>query len=203
MLYTMILDYNKYLALAWDKKQIASLVGDMRSSMEKRIDMWNAPVSFKGVFNEPLKVHFPKNTKDDRSCEVPDIAAFQGRLFLNPKAYEVLKPLINNDGEFLPAMYEQGKGYIFIPLRVAEGVDGLDTNHSRKDEWGQVVNLAFHEEKVKDWNVFRAEYNDYDTLQCQQVVKDAIEKACLTGLYITPNLGNIFPEEPGAVSKIN
>ncbi len=203
MLYTMILDYNKYLVLAWDKKQITSLVGDMRSSMEKRIDMWNAPVSFKGVFNEPLKVTFPKNSKEDLACKIPDIAAFQGRLFLNPKAYEVLKPLIENDGEFLPAIYEQGAGHIFIPLRVAEDVDGLDTDLSKKDEWGQIENLAFHENKVKDWNVFRTAYNDYDTLQCQQAVKDAIESADLKGLYFTPNLGNIFPEEPGAVSKLN
>ncbi len=204
MLYTLILDSNKYLSPLLDRAQIHRILGETtEENVKYRIDFKALPVSYKGVFNEPLNVSFPKALKSQKNCEIPDIAAFQGRLFLGLKAYEVLKPLLDNDGEFLPANYELGKGYIYIPLKVAEDVDGLDTELSRKDEWGQVANLAFHEDRVKAWNVFRTEFNGYHTLQCQQAVKDAIEKAGFTGLYITPNLGNIFPEEPGAVSKIN
>ncbi len=204
MLYTLLLDTKRYLEPLIDGEQVHRILGETtRENVKYRIDFRTTPVSYKGVFNEPLNVSFPRALEDQKDCLIPEIAASMGRLFLNPEAYEVLKPLIENDGEFLPVIYEQGDGFIFVPLRVADDVGGLDTNLSTKDEWGQVNNLAFHEDRVKDWSVFRTKFNSYHTLQCQQSVKDAIERAGLRGLYITPNLGNIFPEEPGAVSNLN
>lgn len=203
ILYSLIHDHNKYLKLLWDREQISSLVDEMGCAMQKRIDMWNAPCSFRGVINETLRVSFPVLSKDDKNCAVPDIAIDQGRIFLNKKAYTVLKSLIENDGEFLPVTYEEGDGYIFIPLKVAESVEGLDTKLSLKNEWGDVENIAFIEEKVKDWSVFRCEFNSYMSAFCSEEVKQAIERNVLTGLYITPDLGNIFPEGRGDVSSLD
>jgi len=83
-------------------------------------------------------------------------------------------------------------GYIFTPLQVADEVGGLYKTLSCKNEWGDIQHLAFHEEKVKQWSLFRTEYNGYMTLHCQQAIKEAIEGAQLTGLCITTDLGNIF-----------
>ena len=203
MLYTLIHDHNNFLKMLWDREQIASLVGEMGNAMEKRIDMWNAPRSFKGVFTETLRVSFPVLSKEDKSCELPDIAIDQGRMFLNEKAYTALKPLMEKDGEFLSVTYEHGKAYIFIPLNIAESVDGLDEKLSRKNDWGDLENIAFCEEKVKSWSVFRSEFNAYISVYCNESIKDVIESNGLTGLYITPDLGNIFPEERGDVTSLN
>lgn len=204
MLYTMNLDHNHYLAMAWDRKQIAALVGDMRTSMEKRIDMWNTPRSYEGVFNETLRVSFPKTIKEDKHCVVPDLATLQGRLFINARAYEVLEPHIAKDGEFLPVTYEQeGDAYVYTPLRVAEDVKALDTTLSKKNEWGDVEHLAFHEDKVNNWALFRTEYNRYGHIYCHEVIKTIIEQAGLTGLYFSNDLANIFPEERGDVADLN
>ncbi len=202
MLYTMITDDN-HRGMVWDKKQIESIVGDMRTAMEKRIDMWTSPRSYKGVFNEPLKVSFPVLHSSDEKKNLPDICDVQGRLFLTPKAYEVLEPLISGDGEFLSLIYEKGEAYFFTPLRVAEQVGALDTALSKRNEWGDLENLAFHEDKLNDWSVFRCEYNHFQTLQCQQHVKDAVENANLKGLCFTPELGRVFALEQSKVSKLN
>ncbi|WP_299945881.1 hypothetical protein [uncultured Microbulbifer sp.] len=204
MLYTLISDTKNYLGVVIDSDYVASIVGSLRGERRgDRIDVNHQPRSWCGVFPDSLKVLFPQFGKADSSKAIPDIAEFQGRLFLNQKAYGVLRPLIENDGELLPAVYEGGDGYIFTPLRVAEKTDGLDTKLTRMNPWGDVESIGFREEKVKGWSLFRAEFTSYMRLYCQQSVKDAIESTGLTGLYITNDLVNIFPEDKSFVTKLN
>ena len=203
MLYTMIY-HNDYRAMVFDADQIREFLGDKNSNglIDQRIDLNNMPISYARLFPK-LSVSFPVLNKDDERKKIPDIGFCQGRLFLKPNAYEVLKPIIEGDGEFIPLAYEEGDAYFFNPLRKAEDVEGLDESLSRKNEWLDVENLAFHEDKVKDWSVFRTEFDNYMTLQIQDYVKDAIEKAGLTGVYITPDLGRIFPSERSEHIKPN
>ncbi|WKT59317.1 hypothetical protein Q2E61_10360 [Microbulbifer thermotolerans] len=200
----MYADTNSYLGAVIDSDYVASIVGSLRGERrDDRIDVNHQPRSWAGVFPGPLKVSFPQFSKADSSKAIPDIAEFQGRLFLNEKACSILQPLIGEDGEFLPAIYEGGNGYIFTPLRVAEDVDGLDQALSRKNDWGDVEHLVFDEQKVDEWSVFRCEFTAFVRLYCQESVKDVIEAANLTGLYITNDLANIFPEEKSAVFRLN
>ena len=204
MLYTLILDTNKYLHPALDSKQIIEILGETtHENIKYRIDIRVAPISYKGVINEPLKMSFPKERKEQQNCEIPDIAVLQGRLFLSAKAFEALSPIIAQDGEFLPATYELGEGYIFIPMRVAEEVNAVDTEHSKKNDWGYFSHLSFHEDCLGDWKIFRTKANGYQSIYCQDVVKEAVEKAQLKGLYMTSDLANIYPEDQSAVSKLN
>ncbi len=191
MLYTMVFDGSKYLLMLWDKAQISSIVND--NDIDHLIDINGAPIRHKEVFKDPLHVSFNPLFKSDQGLQVPDICVFEGRLYLNSKAYEVLGDLIRDDGEFLPTVDDKGEaGYIFTPLRVAESIDALDTGLSRKNEWGDLENLAFHENLVKDWSVFRTEFDCYMSLQCQENIKEAIEKSGLTGVFFTTDLGNTF-----------
>jgi hypothetical protein len=204
MLYTILLDDNKFLDPQIDSDQIDQLVGELSSETRtSRIDLYHGPRSFKGVFSEPLKVNFPVFKKSKVKREIPDIAAFEGRLFLNKKAYSALKDLIEADGEFIPAVYEGGDAFIYTPLNVAENIEALDAKLSRKNEWGDLENLSFHEEKLGNWVLFRAEYNAFYTLQCTQAFVDAVLQNDLKGLYITTNLGSIFAVDRSEVSKLN
>ena len=125
-------------------------------------------------------------------------------MFLNKKAYEAVANLIINDGEFLEVVDENGnQGFVFTPLRVAEDVNGLDLKLSQKNEWNDVVHLAFNEEAVKNWALFRTKYNNFMTLHCQEAVKKAIEDTNLAGLYLTNDLGNIFPKNQTSFVDLN
>ena len=193
MLYTIVQDSNRYRSLVWDDAQITQLVGE--SDMELRIDMWNSPRTYKDVFDETLRVSFKPLSKQSEKLAIPDVSVLQGRLFLSSKAHSVLSNLIKPDGEFLKVNFDGEDGYIFTPLCVAEKLGGLDIQLSRKNEWGDVESLSFHEEKVKGCALFRCEYDMFMSLHCQQIVKDAIEKAGLKGVFFTTDIGNIFSNQ--------
>ncbi|GAA6169244.1 hypothetical protein NBRC116591_30550 [Sessilibacter corallicola] len=193
MLYTIVQDANHYRSFIWDDAQITRLVGD--ADMELRIDMWNSPKSFKGLFKEALNVSFTPLSKNAESLAIPDISVAQGRLFLNPKAYRLLEPIIREDGEFLPLKYEHGEAYLFNPLRVAEKAGALNQQLSTKNEWGDLENLSFHEDKVKDWSLFRCEYDVYMSLNCREDIKQVIETNELNGVFFTENLGTIYSNQ--------
>ena len=204
MLYTVLLDNKNYRDPMFNSEQLDRLVGTLNGdTLNNRIELNNTPRSFAGVFSEPLRIDFPLFKKAQAKLQIPDIAASEGRLFLNKKAYDALHDLIKNDGEFIPALYEGGEAFIFTPLNVAESIDALDTNLTKKNEWGDLENLSFHEEKLGDWMVFRAEFNAFHTLQVTQAFVDAVKQNELKGLYITTNLGSVFSVERGAVSKLN
>lgn len=200
MLYTLIHDSNNYLEFHFNLDQIWRILEEYGDDhIDNRIDVNGEPKSFKNIIKEPLSLSFPLVDKKDKNKKVPDIDISSGRLFLSDKAYRVLKPLIENDGEFLPATYENGEGYFYIPMQVAK----VDPSITHKDEWDEIVAIGFDEEHVKNWSVFRTEYNGYMHLYCQESIKIAIEDAQLTGLFITNDLANIFPEERGSVTKLN
>lgn len=191
-----------YLMMLWDTDQIDALAGS--DDIDRRIDFNGAPIRQKEFFREPLKVSFAPEFPGDKGLIVPDLCVSAGRLYLNEKAYGVLHDLIQEDGEFLDLIDDRGEpGYLFNPLRVAEKVDALDTKLSRKNEWGDVENIAFHEEKTKDWQVFRCEFNGYMRLYCQEPVKEAIEKAGLIGLYITTDLATPYPASSATPANLN
>lgn len=205
MLYTLIPDSDHYRGATINSEAVAAVVGGLRDGrLHDRIDANHEPRRWSGVFSEPIKIDFPIFQGSEEKMPFPDIAMFEGRLFLNSKAYEVLGPLIENDGGVLPAQSEEtGEGYLFTPLRVAEDTNAANKTLTTHSEGGDVDHLAFHEEKVKAWTIFRCKLTAYMRLYCHENVKTAIEESNLTGLYITPDLANIFPEERSASEKIN
>ena len=200
MIYKLLFNHKKYLNFYYDEKQLKRILGARtRTNFEKYINYYNGPVNFCDIFKEPLNFDFSSSDKQDSKKEIADLCIAAGRLFMSQNAYDRLKPLIENDGEFLPVNYQSGKGYFFNPLQVA------DTNPelTRKDEWEEIVSLDFHEEDTKSYSIFRTRYDAYRGLYCQESIKNAIEAHKLTGLYITTDLANIFPEDRSSVEKAN
>lgn len=195
MLYTLISDSKHCRGAVIDSEFVASNVGGLRDGrLNDRIDVNHEPRSWQSVFSGPVPVLFLILNKDDKNKAIPDIAEFQGRLFLNEKAYGTLKQFIEKDGDLIPAMSESGNGYIFTPLRKAEDVDALDRKLSKKNDWGDVEHLVFIEDKLESFSLFRADYTNCMRLYCQEAIKNAITNGGLSGLYITNDLANIFPE---------
>ncbi|GAA6166624.1 hypothetical protein [Sessilibacter corallicola] len=204
MLYTLIHDSNNYLEVHFNREQIWRILEEYGDDhIDHRIDVNCEPKSFQYIIKEPLSLSFPIIQKSDKNKKIPDIHISSGRLFMNTKAFQVLKPLIESDGEFLPVTYENGEGYFYIPFRIAEDRDAINTELSTENSWNYFDHLVFYEKKIEDWSLFRMKYDGYKSVFCQESVKAAIENAGLKGLFITNDLANIFPEERSTVSKLN
>lgn len=200
MLYTLIHDHYHFLESHFDDEQMWRILEEYGDEhINNRVDVNNKPESFSEIVKEPLKFSFPVMAQQDNNKPIPDIDLHSGRLLLSQKAYDALNPLIESDGDFMPAVYQSEHYYFFIPMRVAQ----INSSLTHKNEWDEIISIGFDEEETKDWALFRTEYNGYMSLYCQQSIVDAIEQANLTGLYITNDLANIFPEDRSDVVMLN
>ena len=187
MIFSIYNDHKKYAYIGFDWKQIVQEFGE---SMDTRFDVNCEAKPYSAIWKNPIKVNFSDNSEGMTGTGIPEIAEHQGRLFLSQKAYEILRDLLEKDGEFLPVEYENGQGFIFNPLSLAEAVDGIDNKLSVKNEWGEVENIAFHNDKVKNLQIFKSNFDAHYNVFCQESVKNAVEKSGLKGVIFTPDLGN-------------
>jgi hypothetical protein len=187
-LYSIYSDTKQYRNLGFDRNQSRDIFGE---DIKDQFD-----VNFEAKPYAKLWKSMDVNFVDDGSglsgSLIPDISEHNGRLFLSQKSYDTLKDLLTQDGEFLPVLYEHGAAFLFNPLSLAESVNGLDTNLSIRNEWGDIENMAFHEERVKDFVIFRSKFDNYRSAFCNDILKDAITSAGLKGVFFTPDLGNPY-----------
>jgi len=153
------------------------------------------PKAYASVW-QSLEVAFYDSTSGKHDTALPDITVDQGRLFLNEKAYEAVSQLIAQDGEILPVTFGWKDGAIFNPLKTADAFDALDTKLSTKNDWGDLQSLAFIEERIIGMNIFRCEFEGYNGVFCGAAFKNAVETAGLKGISFSPDLANIFPDDP-------
>lgn len=201
MLYTLIADSKRYLGAVIDSDYVASIVGGLRDGrLDDRIDINHQPRIWQGVFPDAVPVSFPILDKADKNKMMPDIAEFQGRLFLSENAYAKLKQFLDKDGDVIPAISNNMQGYIFTPLHTAEEFEALDETLCKKNDWGDVEHLAFNKARLGSLSFFRSDYTNNMRLYCDEAVKQAIERSGLSGLYITSDLANIFPETQTSIA---
>lgn len=184
-LYSIYADAKKYRTIGYDSEQMFDNFG----SLNHHFNVNYSPRPFLMHVKSPLKVNFSREESAFSGNEIPDISEHYGRLFLSSKAYDVVKGLIKNDGEFLPVEYEKGCAYIFNTLSVAESVNGLNKQLSIKNEYGEHLNMTFHQDKTKDLMIFKTSFDGYINAFIQEELKQAIEDAELKGVYFTSNLG--------------
>ncbi len=193
-LYSIYADTDLYRSIGFDRDQSFEVFGD---NIRNHFDVNFEPKPYLSTW-KTLDVSFADDGSGLSGDLIPDISERDGRLFLSQNAYDVLKPLLKNDGEFLPVNYDNGQGYFFNPLSLAENVDGLDENRSIKNEWGDIENTAFHEDRVKNFMIFRTKFDSYISAYCQEELKSAIEQAGLKGVFFTPDLGDRFTVKTAA-----
>jgi len=122
--------------------------------------------------------------------ELPDISLNVGKLFLSEKAYNILKDLIENNGEFLPVKYDDKKGFIFNGLTTINHNEELSIHDPMNDRFS----VVFDNSEVGCNSIFKAEI-DFDAYFCQNELKQIVEKNNLTGINFSQDIGNPFPEE--------
>ena len=182
---------DRYLGFSFDADDIIDKLGRKYPIHIKR-----APISYSEVWPESLRVEF-KPWETYSKDIVPDVSLGNGRLFLNEKAYDALKDVLNDYGEFLAVHHDKGEGYVFNPLVTAESVNGVDDKQTVHDKHGNLESYAFIEESVKDIAIFRTELDVYLSVYCNQVFKDTFEKAGLIGISFNKDVSNALIEMYG------
>lgn len=183
-IYRIFADYERYLSFVEDVQDIEDKLGP-----DVPFDADSRPIPYAHLWKEPLKVtlYYGNYTKGKR---VPDMAENGGRIYVSQRAYEALHPILKDAGEFLPVFHEEGEGYLFNPLMSAEDVDGVAEVFY--DKYDNMVGYRFHEEKVKDFPIFKTEVDAYHGIFCHEAVKETIETSDLKGIRITKYYGDFY-----------
>lgn len=147
------------------------------------------PKRYAELWTKPLEVdfHYGDHTKGK---DIPDIAANNGRLYLGEPAYGRLHSIIEASGEFLPVRHDGGSGYVFNPLMTAEEVDGIDESRTVHDAHGNLAHYAFHEDRVREFAIFRTEMDTFLGIFCQDSLKSAVEEAGFNGILFGRDYSN-------------
>src|SRR3990167_2976035 len=191
MIHVIHPDARQYMTHVLDSKDARRKLGpDTQFHFNQR------PVSYAHQWH-PLEIGFAR-AAGIKKAAMPDLMIRNGRLFLNEKAHNALKKLLTPCGEWLPVTYSGNSGYLFNILALAESVDGLDIGRCSKNSFVELQSLAFIEERVQTFAIFRTAYDDFMGAYCNDDFKQAVEKAGLTGLSFSADLGNIFPPDPEA-----
>ncbi len=149
---------------------------------------------------QPIKIDF---YSDNRKALVPDITESNGKLFFSKKAAEVLTPILEDDGEFLPVYSSEATGFLYNCLSTSEQVDGLDAEKSIDDPYSGNSFISFHESKVRGLKVFKTEFDTYLGIFCTEGVKTAVENSDLKGIVFSEDLGNMFPPDVDSSQPLN
>ena len=184
-------DWSRFLQFAIDPDDVEAKLGE-----DCLFHIDRSPRPYAALWR-PLRICFGA-APGSKATQRPDLAVTSGRLYLSERASGVLRALVDGCGELLEVADESGSGYLLNILRLAEQVDGVDTRLSRKNAYGDLEHLVFHEDRVAAMPVFRTAFDDYFGIYCGDAFKDAVEQAGLTGLRFGVDLGNPFPPDDGA-----
>ena len=179
---------DKYRTPGFDDQQIREIFGD---DIRNQFPVNYNPVPYADRW-QVLDINFNDDNSGLEGNLIPDISVHYGRLYLSQKAYSALKDILTNDGEFLPIRSGGKDAYFFNPLKKSEDVDGLNKKLSVKNEWGDIENTAFYEDRVCNFMIFKTDFDHHVSSYCKEEVKNTIENAELKGVCFTTDLGNPF-----------
>ena len=132
----------------------------------------------------------------DPGGEPKDFAGFLARslMFVNPKAWKVIRQLCEADAEALPVLHVDGREYLV--LNVLSVVDGLDLAKSdvryvkgvsESPDTAMAINkYCFKQEAIRDRHMFRCLEGRRDDAIVSEELKQLIEREGLTGARFKP-----------------
>lgn len=190
MIYKLLPNLRQFKQFTLDEDEIEEKLGD-----ECLIFMDSRPTRYLGDW-KPLQVaffeEFPGGSDIKQRPEImPD---FLGKLFMNQRAHDALKLLLDAAGECLPVSFDKEQGFIFNPLVIAEELDAVDNSKVIRDRWDALVSPAFVEQKLQSAPIFRTALDDYRGIYCTSDLKHAVEKAGLKGVTFSEDLRDRPPE---------
>ncbi|MDF3012909.1 MAG: hypothetical protein K0Q78_1113 [Cellvibrio sp.] len=195
MIYVIHPDYQHYKSFVFDSKLVRKALGS-----ETQFHFSRSPKQYSANWKS-FDIKF-ESLGSSKKASMPDVMVRNGRLFLTTAAHDILNPIISSHGEFLPITYDGNNGFIFNVLSIAEDFDGVDKKLSTKNEFGEVQSLLFNENKLKNHALFRAEFDNYLGMYCDDALKNAIEDNQLKGITFSNDTGKIYPPNSNAMQPL-
>lgn len=174
MIYKILSD-AKFGCLYPDFKQISLLTQDRKGFL--------AGKSGKRPFNDSwVELEGIAENGDN----APDISRLSGfHMVLSPNARNVLAPLLEELGEFLPLTLRGEHYHLF---NCDHTLDAVDQQRSTLNEFDAIENLKLDENKVQGETLWGIRFGNSRSLFCNTAFKQQVEEAGLSGLTFTTDL---------------
>ena len=193
MIYRIHQDRN-YKTFSINNEDICEKLGDNTT-----FHMDRTPQTYSKQW-KTIKLDFYSDKKD---ALLPDLAENNGRIYISDTAVPYLKSYIEKFGELLPIEHEEGKGFLFNCLSMAEQVDGLDKEKSVDDPYTGNSFISFHEDRLTHFFIFKTAFDSFHGIFCSKEFKSVIEKNDLKGIIFGIDLGNMFPPDEDILKPLS
>jgi len=126
---------------------------------------------------------------DDLKATIPDISRWIGAtLILSPRAYNILNPLIDSYGEFLPVQCYGETFYIFNCLTLGKADETMSEKSFFEGEVIGINKLTFEKNDILDKPIFKTTYTNCLDIFCNNDIKNIIQKNKLNGVIFNESL---------------
>jgi hypothetical protein len=130
---------------------------------------------------------------NNRELAIPDVSFFSSTaLVLSPKAFNVLRELLESFGEFLPVNCD-GEIFQIFNCRTLVDADGSRSKQVFSNgHLATIEAIAFTNEAITGKPIFKTKYNNCSSLFCTDDLKNAVTKNGLTGVIFNEKLVPAF-----------
>lgn len=184
--YKVSLDSSTYGSLEiFNTKELMAAFGivkyrKLRSTQESIADKWpQSHGGFYDLFSE----------KAEEISESPDVYLWMNVfLVLSLKAKNILSPLLEIFGEFLPFECAGEEYYIFSVYSMIEPDPTKSATISKDGVYAGISSLSFKPETIGTHVIFKSAFDRFNHLYCTEKFKSIIEFNKLTGLTFSTKL---------------
>ncbi|UTV29385.1 hypothetical protein [Photobacterium atrarenae] len=161
-------------------KQHMMTIHKQRSQNTSLLPIWaNVSASFSDVLG--------------KNSTLPDVSLWASTyLVLRDNAYNILKPALEKEGEFLPISIEGEHAFIFNCLSFAVEDESLCVKKYLDGIEDGLETLYFDEDDIKDRLLFKSRLQGCQTLYATETFKTLCEEHGLHGLHFEPDLLSVF-----------
>lgn len=186
MIYRLKRPENTHEVIQLKVVELAKLLNDTDLALVRRI--FNSCEKLSERWVKPICEPHPQFD----NSPAPDISFWGNFLALNAKAYNVLAPVIADDGEFLPI---DVKGYslqLFNCTQLSAEIPELSLVKYEDGFPNGLHSLVFNESDVYGKAIFKSKLQGCRALFVTDAFKSLCEQHTLSGLRFDENLVNIF-----------
>lgn len=125
---------------------------------------------------------------------IPDISKWRTFLVLRENAYQVLRDVIDSDGEFLPITIDDESFTVFNVMSFGEEDKQKIKFEDIDGEQGLLEKLAFIESDLSNKYVFKSKGEGCTSIYCDDKLISLCEEHNLKGLSFDTNLLDVFED---------
>lgn len=178
---------NSYEVPELDLFGFADILGDEDLSLVRR-----QPRTNESLLDQWTPSRCDLASEYKQGLPVPDVSFWGSYLLLSEEAYNALKTLLADAGEFLALQVGYMQMYIFVPLQFAKEDTSKTLRHYEDGFESGVETLVFKQSSLADKSVFKSEMYGAHGLFATDSFKGIYDKHKFAGIEFDKDLAGIF-----------